>query len=654
MTEVLHQNHNAHPQAYPTQETCLPGEAFPRASSFLDRMRNMPKAAETHNGDEMIGDYIIGDKLGQGSFGKVMCGTHISTKQKVALKFIDYSKIKSQKERENIKREERFMQLLDHPNIVKLIEVLEPKDTTCLVLEHVAGGELFDYIVSHRRLKEPEAIRFLRQIIQGLEYIHSNLIIHRDLKPENLLLDANNNIKINDFGLSNVMSPGNFLTTYCGSPLYSSPEIILETSYIGPEVDVWALGVIIYAMVTGYLPWDGDTLKQQVYNAVRASYEVPAHVSPECKDLIARCLCIDPKKRATVQELRMHPFLSKGYATPPPSCLPAKREIKELDMDILDKMADMGFDKSAVAADLFANRNTKQTFVLYFLMLDKKAKEEADQARLEEAAMKKAAITPKKSYGLAAIPEDSAAHSSPPASPIVSLRPSTGTVGRKNNRHSWGPVSKDQVPPSIPASIAALAQSQPLPTGNGNSNTLPPSFNIGIASNLATNNTVSAVASPKSSRKMGGFLKLFSKKDKHEPASEHASPISEEPVPATRQRRATIDLGESPVPQFQADLDKQLRVSKGAFTVETTTMKPFIQIKEEIERVLKVLNMTYKHTKKGVGYSCKAPDSSVEVDIEICKIDKLEGIKGIKLKRASGDVWQYKVVYQRIIGELHL
>lgn len=273
----------------------LPNETYPRGHSFVDKMDKesnppTPKVSPIDEG-QTVGNYLVGQQIGQGSFGIVKLGTHVATREKVgdyfclfilkvALKFIDSSKLRSQKERDNVKREIRIMQLLDHPNIVELKDVVEVPGTsiTCLVLEYITGGELFDYIVANRRLKEDEAARFFRQVLQGIEYCHSNLVIHRgkrvfqtsyciDLKPENLLLDAHKNIKINDFGLSNIMEPGRFLHTFCGSPLYSSPEIILETNYIGPEVDIWALGVILYAMVTGYLPWDGNTLKEQVHNA---------------------------------------------------------------------------------------------------------------------------------------------------------------------------------------------------------------------------------------------------------------------------------------------------------------------------------------------------------------------------------------------------
>nr|BAJ94976.1 predicted protein [Hordeum vulgare subsp. vulgare] len=636
----------------------LPGEAFPRQTSFMDRLKNAPAKAEAISGEEMIGDYIVGDKLGQGSFGKVMLGTHVATKQKVALKFIDYSKTKNQKERDNIKREVRLIQLLDHPNCVKLLEVIEQKEVTCLVLEYISGGELFDYIVSHRRLKEPEAIRFLRQIVQGVEYCHANLVIHRDLKPENLLLDSNNNIKVNDFGLSNMMSPGSFLTTYCGSPLYSSPEIILETNYIGPEVDVWALGVIIFAMVTGYLPWDGDTLKQQVHNAIKARYEVPSHVSFECADLISRCICVDPKQRATIAEIRQHPWLSKGYNAPPLSCYPSKREVKEIDNEILEKLAEVGFDKATVSADLFAGRSTKQTFVLYFLMLDKKNKEKAEKSRLAEMSEPKTVPLPKNRLStLFAIPENGSSSFAPvrpvvseasglpensppqvsnlaasaPVTPDIQRRGTIGAADGKNLRISWDPSKL----------------------------TLP---NL----NLPTTPTKDTASSKATTPRKNSFFKIFAGKDKKE-GDGTSSPrgdtinVSEynpngEDATGGRQRRNTVGGGDSPVAPAikENDYDKNLRVSKGAFTVETTTRKTVPQIKIELERTFQVLDMAFKHTKKGTGYTVKVPNSKVEVELEICKVDKLDGIKGIKMKRASGDIWEYKEIYNKIIKEFRL
>jgi hypothetical protein len=163
---------------------------------------------------------------------------------------------------ECIDREIKIMKLLDHPNIVKLYDIISHRDDkqTFLVLEYVARGELFDYIVANGRIREPESRKFWRQLISAVEYCHAFLVVHRDLKPSNLLLDDTGSIKITDFGLSNTMTPGKLFTTWCGSLYYSAPEIVEEKKYVGPAVDVWSCGVILYALLNGRLPWSGKCL----------------------------------------------------------------------------------------------------------------------------------------------------------------------------------------------------------------------------------------------------------------------------------------------------------------------------------------------------------------------------------------------------------
>lgn len=159
-----------------------------------------------------------------------------------------------------VRREIKILRLFMHPHIIRLYEVIETSHDIYVVMEYVKSGELFDYIVEKGRLVEDEARRFFQQIISGVEYCHRNMVVHRDLKPENLLLDSKMNVKIADFGLSNVMRDGHFLKTSCGSPNYAAPEVISGRLYAGPEVDVWSCGVILYALLCGSLPFDDENI----------------------------------------------------------------------------------------------------------------------------------------------------------------------------------------------------------------------------------------------------------------------------------------------------------------------------------------------------------------------------------------------------------
>jgi len=207
--------------------------------------------------------------------------------------------------------------------------------------------------------------------------MHNNLVVHRDLKPENILLDDNLNIKICDFGLSNLMPVGDFMNSVCGSPHYTPPELHKNQKYIGPEVDIWALGVILYAMVCGCLPWSGDTLADQISNLIEGRYRTPNFLSNDCKLLLSRMLAVDPKQRATIQEIRQHQFTNKGWNSLPPSNLPIRRSLQpeQIDPEILLQLVSLGFEKAELISDLKQTKVTKRGVVLYYLFYDYKARQ---------------------------------------------------------------------------------------------------------------------------------------------------------------------------------------------------------------------------------------------------------------------------------------
>lgn len=191
--------------------------------------------------------------------------------------------------------------------------VIKTQSEIIMVLEY-AGGELFDYIVQHGKMKEDEARRFFQQIICAVEYCHRHKIVHRDLKPENLLLDENLNVKIADFGLSNIMTDGNFLKTSCGSPNYAAPEVINGKLYAGPEVDVWSCGVILYVLLVGRLPFDDEHIPSLFAKIAKGHYAVPNYMSSGAATLIKKMLAVNPIHRATIEEIRVDPWFLKNLA----------------------------------------------------------------------------------------------------------------------------------------------------------------------------------------------------------------------------------------------------------------------------------------------------------------------------------------------------
>eukprot|EP00106_Octopus_bimaculoides_P002999 XP_014770441.1 PREDICTED: serine/threonine-protein kinase MARK2-like [Octopus bimaculoides] len=210
-------------------------------------------------------------------------------------------------------REVRIMKILDHPNIVKLFEVIETDKTLYLVMEYASGGEVFDYLVAHGRMKEKEARAKFRQIVSAVQYCHQKHIVHRDLKAENLLLDGDMHIKIADFGFSNEFVPGSKLDTFCGSPPYAAPELFQGKKYDGPEVDVWSLGVILYTLVSGSLPFDGQNLKELRERVLRGKYRIPFYMSTDCENLLKKFLVLNPTKRANLETIMRDRWINVGY-----------------------------------------------------------------------------------------------------------------------------------------------------------------------------------------------------------------------------------------------------------------------------------------------------------------------------------------------------
>jgi len=181
-----------------------------------------------------------------------------------------------------------------------------------MVMENANGGELFDYIVRHTRLEERKAAKLYAELIAGIEYLHKSGICHRDLKPENLLLDYDNSIRIVDFGLSNMYNKGQTLKTACGSPCYAAPEMIAGKRYNGLQTDIWSSGVVFYAMVAGYLPFEDPKTSNLYKKIMAAEYQMPKFLTAECKDLLTRILETNPENRYTIADIRSHPFMKSN------------------------------------------------------------------------------------------------------------------------------------------------------------------------------------------------------------------------------------------------------------------------------------------------------------------------------------------------------
>eukprot|EP00004_Rigifila_ramosa_P020837 TRINITY_DN545_c0_g1_i1.p1 TRINITY_DN545_c0_g1~~TRINITY_DN545_c0_g1_i1.p1 ORF type:complete len:588 (-),score=152.43 TRINITY_DN545_c0_g1_i1:219-1829(-) len=349
---------------------------------------------------------------------------------------------------DKIRREIQILKLFMHPHIIRLYEVIDTQSDIFMVMEYVSGGELFDYIVSNGKLPEDEARRFFQQIISGVEYCHRHSVVHRDLKPENLLLDANYNVKIADFGLSNIMVDGDFLKTSCGSPNYAAPEVISGSLYAGPEVDVWSCGVILYALLCGRLPFDDEYIPTLFKKIKSGIFPVPGFLSDQARDIVSKMLLVDPINRITIDEIRRHPWFQTNlpaYLSAPP--VQTTREITQIDPEILETIVKKFHITREFAIEaLRSTVKDKQIRVAYHLIADHK---------LRLAISRAAATTPTlPSPSLPGSSHSSAApHAHAPVANVYAASAGGAAASPRNPRQQ------------IPVSAAVTVPSPGVPTG---------------------------------------------------------------------------------------------------------------------------------------------------------------------------------------------
>uniref|UniRef100_A0A8C1WFB2 non-specific serine/threonine protein kinase n=1 Tax=Cyprinus carpio TaxID=7962 RepID=A0A8C1WFB2_CYPCA len=394
---------------------------------------NMPHS--TADEQPHIGCYRLLKTIGKGNFAKVKLAKHILTGKEVRIAFTPQIK--------NLFREVRIMKLLNHPNIVKLFEVIETDKTLYLMMEYASGGEVFDYLVAHGRMKEKEARAKFRQIVSAVQYCHQKCIVHRDLKAENLLLDADMNIKIADFGFSNEFTLGSKLDTFCGSPPYAAPELFQGKKYDGPEVDVWSLGVILYTLVSGSLPFDGQNLKELRERVLRGKYRIPFYMSTDCENLLKKFLILNPTKRGSLEQIMKDRWMNVGheddelkpYIEPQPDYKDPKRT---------DIMLRMGYSLDEIQ-DSLINQKYNDVMATY-LLLDYRNSE------LDELSIK-----PR------------------PSTDLTNNVQSPTHKGQRNTSNLKSRRSTDQSTASFCWSLATISTDSKHIAGSGSSSKVPPS-----------------------------------------------------------------------------------------------------------------------------------------------------------------------------------
>ncbi|CAK45372.1 hypothetical protein CBS63078_5507 [Aspergillus niger] len=313
------------------------------------------------------GQWALGKTLGAGSMGKVKVGKNMDTGEQVAVKIVPRQSTEEHRSSREAERADRskeirtareaaIVSLVNHPYICGMRDVVRTNYHWYMLFELVNGGQMLDYIISHGKLKEKQARKFARQIASALDYCHRNSIVHRDLKIENILISKTGDIKIIDFGLSNLFSPRSLLKTFCGSLYFAAPELLQARQYTGPEVDVWSFGIVLYVLVCGKVPFDDQSMPKLHAKIKQGVFEYPPGLTTECRHIISRMLVTDPKQRASLAEIMNHPWMNKGFNGPPDNYLPYREPIQlPLDPEVIEKMT--GFDFGS--ADYIASQLTK-------------------------------------------------------------------------------------------------------------------------------------------------------------------------------------------------------------------------------------------------------------------------------------------------------
>ncbi|XP_074647724.1 maternal embryonic leucine zipper kinase-like [Tubulanus polymorphus] len=630
----------------------------------------------------LSGMYQLAETIGSGGFAKVKKAYHLLTGEKVAIKIMDKKALGDDLPR--VKVEIEAMKQLCHQHICKLYQVIETETKYYMVLEYCPGGELFDYIVSKDRLHEDEARVFFRQIVSAVGYIHQNGYAHRDLKPENLLLDEDQNLKLIDFGLCAKPKGGmdNHLYTCCGSPAYAAPELISGKEYLGRETDLWSMGVLLYALLCGFLPFDDDSIAYLYRKIQIGRYEIPRWLSKESVQLLDAMLQVDPKKRVTIRELCHHPWLQRSYGVSVDPETKCRKDI--IDDDCVNELAvNYGISKREMIRQIKEWKCDYLTATYQLLLVKKQRGDPVRLIQQSRALSDQNGQTPSRPRSCSVDLEGR--YILPPPRPLAD-KPSRRPVSSYNNadegkenfavpstpfktpakvKRSRSPPSSTQKPQPISdilarstedglnvASRNACTPARQVNVGYSATNTLSPSRSVDSQLNNLTNMVLQTPVSNKAQSI-----------DSHLDSSHIDTPGS---MPNTLQRQqrkgprfGSLEKGIDKMknmftPRKKSVVDGPRKV-KAVHNVTNTSEYSADHILDRLKSSLCDKKISFKQN--GYELRCFVTDDwgkiQLAFDLEVCQVPRVELI-GVRRKRVKGDIWHYKRLCEDILVSANL
>uniref|UniRef100_A0A3B5MCZ2 non-specific serine/threonine protein kinase n=1 Tax=Xiphophorus couchianus TaxID=32473 RepID=A0A3B5MCZ2_9TELE len=631
-----------------------------------------------------IGNYRLLKTIGKGNFAKVKLARHILTGREVAVKIID----KTQLNPTSLQK------------VIKLFEVIETEKTLYLVMEYASGGEVFDYLVAHGRMKEKEARAKFRQIVSAVQYCHQRRIVHRDLKAENLLLDADMNIKIADFGFSNEFTVGSKLDTFCGSPPYAAPELFQGKKYDGPEVDVWSLGVILYTLVSGSLPFDGQNLKELRERVLRGKYRIPFYMSTDCENLLKKLLVLNPVKRGSLEQIMKDHWMNVGHDD---------EELKPYiepesdfnDSSRIELMVTMGFPKEEIT-DSLQNQKYDDVMATY-LLLGRKAPEV--KLRPTSDINNSASISPahpKVTRSISANQKQRrySDHVGPSVPPAVSYSKRNQALSvESDHREEWDGARRLELSTSkgdVPASPLGVQERKKTSSAVGTNGSMT-RRNTYVCERTSTDRysaipngkdssssprdpsnspSVHSISTPEKNRFPRGTTSRSTfhgaqLRDRRSATynGPPASPtLSHDTGALAQQRRGTstgiiskitskfVRRSASGETKDDAGRDSKPRSLRFTWSMKTTSSMDPADMMREIRKVLDANSCDYEQRERFLLFCVHGDarqDNLVQWEMEVCKLPRLS-LNGVRFKRISGTSIAFKNIACKIANELKL